>query len=292
MNKTPINRRTFIINALRLSILGLFALSFERRNNISVERFKLSYSNLPDSFNGFKIVHISDIHASYWVTEAYLLKVVEQINSLPKDLVVITGDILTGSVNSFWKKWIPSGDKDYIAMVADVLSRLKCENKIAVLGNHDQGDSFANEQRLVIELEKIGIRVLRNESLNITRKNEQIFIAGTDDYWNTCDLSRTLSKVPDKAFSILLSHNPDITGDMNTETKADLVLCGHTHGGQIRIPYLSRYYMPIKNPDRYIAGLVKEPFGYTYVNRGIGTLVFPFRLNAPPEITYLQLTCL
>jgi len=289
LKKSRITRRKFIINSLRLSLLGLLALGFDQRNNLRVERLKLAYLNLPGSFDKFQIIHISDIHASYWVTETYLLKMVEHINALPKDLVVITGDILTGAVNSFWKKWMPSGDKDYIAMVTDVLSRLKCENKFAVLGNHDQRNGIVNEQRLVKELEKTGIRVLRNDSVKLTKKNEYICIAGTDDYWHSCDLPRALSKVPDDIFSVLLSHNPDITGELDKNMKADLVLCGHTHGGQIRIPFLSQYFLPINNPNRYIAGLVKEPFGYTYVNRGIGTIVFPFRLNAAPEITYLQL---
>ena len=74
--------------------------------------------------------------------------------------------------------------------------------------------------------------------------------------------------------------------------KIDLALCGHTHGGQVNIPYLSHHFLPINNPSKYLAGLIKEPYGYTYVNRGIGTLVFPFRFCAPPEITYFKLNWL
>lgn len=77
--------------------------------------------------------------------------------------------------------------------------------------------------------------------------------------------------------------------DVKKEMRIDLTLCGHTHGGQLAIPYLSHHFLPIDNPRRYMAGLVKEPYGYTYVNRGIGTLVFPFRLGAPPEITDIRL---
>ncbi len=69
----------------------------------------------------------------------------------------------------------------------------------------------------------------------------------------------------------------------------ELVLCGHTHGGQVAVPYLSHHFIPIKNPARYLAGLVRESYSYTYVNRGIGTLVFPFRIGAPPEITSIRL---
>jgi predicted MPP superfamily phosphohydrolase len=80
-----------------------------------------------------------------------------------------------------------------------------------------------------------------------------------------------------------------VRADIKNGTKIDLTLCGHTHGGQVAIPFISHHFIPIKDPFRYQAGLVKEPYGYTYVNRGIGTLVFPFRIAAPPEITCLTL---
>jgi predicted MPP superfamily phosphohydrolase len=103
------------------------------------------------------------------------------------------------------------------------------------------------------------------------------------------------SKVPlagrfaSSEFKILLCHSPDVRESIKNETKIDLTLCGHTHGGQVAIPYLSHHFIPIKNPSRYISGLVEESYGYTYVNRGIGTLVFPFRIPAPPEISYFTL---
>jgi len=284
-----LNRRSFIKHGLRLSVFAFLCFGFERRNNLKTEHIQLRFDNLPPSFKRFRIVQISDLHASFWVGKRYLMNVVNKINQLEKDLLIITGDILTGSVNDFWKRWMLTSKDDYIAMVIDVLNCLNDGNKIAVLGNHDQWDGVKNEQRLVSELERIGFRVLRNCSTQISRGKESIYIAGTDDVWFSCDLTKALSNIPPEAFKILLSHSPDVITDIKKEMQIDLTLCGHTHGGQVNIPYLSHYFIPIDNSYRYLAGLVKEPYGYTYVNRGIGTLVFPFRLGASPEITCLNL---
>jgi len=174
-------------------------------------------------------------------------------------------------------------------MVVEVLGNLNGGDKVAVLGNHDQWDGKKTELRLVSELENVGIRVLRNSSIKLNRGLSDLYVAGTDDYWVSCDIEKALHGIPPDEFKILLCHNPDVRGDIKNETKLDLTLCGHTHGGQVAIPLISHHFIPIKDPIRYQAGLIKEPYGYTYVNRGIGTLVFPFRIAAPPEITHLTL---
>jgi predicted MPP superfamily phosphohydrolase len=287
--KRPLNRRSFVKHSLRFSVLAVLCLAFERRDNLKTEQIKLSFANLPSAFNNFSIVQLSDLHASFWVGRNYLTRMVEETNKLESDLLVITGDFITGAVNDFWKRWLPASNRDYLAMVINVLKHLKGGDKIAVLGNHDQWDGKATENRLVKELEGIGIRVLRNCSTHLRRGKDRLYFAGTDDVWFSYDLDAALREVPNNAFKILLTHSPDATSDIDKKMKIDLILCGHTHGGQVAIPYLSQYFLPIDNPARYMAGLVKESYGYTYVNRGIGTLVFPLRLNAPPEITRFTL---
>jgi len=284
-----LNRRTFIKYGLRFSILALFGLAYEKRNNIEIKHINLDFPNLPPDFNNFRIVQLSDLHASFWVGKKYLMQVVEKVNKLDKDLLVITGDTITGAVNDFWKRWLPTARRDYLAMVVDVLGNLNKCAKIAVLGNHDQWDGIETEKRLVRELEKRAFVVLRNNSMPILRGKKNIYIAGIDDVWFSYDLSKAMRNVPHNAFKILLSHSPDIMSDVREDMKIDLTITGHTHGGQVAIPYLSHHFIPIDNPSRYLMGLVKEPYGYTYVNRGIGTLVFPFRLGAPPEITCFNL---
>ena len=284
-----ISRRAFLKNGLRLSGLAFLGFGFERRNNLAIEQVNLGFANLPQSFHDFRIVQISDLHASFWVGRDYLMQVVKEINGLKKDLVVISGDIITGSVNSFWKKWLPEIKGDYLSMVVDVLGNLDAGEKMAVLGNHDQGAGKQTELRLVRELETAGIRVLRNRAKRLVRGPSHLYIAGTDDYWFNCDLDEALGDVPPTGFKILLCHSPDVRQLIKNNSKIDLMLCGHTHGGQVAIPFLSHHFVPIEDPRRYLAGLVKEPYGYTYVNRGIGTLVFPFRIGAPPEITCIRL---
>jgi hypothetical protein len=284
-----ISRRSFIKNSFRLSVIASLGIGYESRNNLKTEHVRLGFTNLPSSFHGFRIVQISDLHASFWVGRDYLMQVVKEINQLEKDLVIISGDIITGSVNNFWKRWIPRIKRDYISMVVEVLGNLNGGDKVAVLGNHDQWDGKKTELRLVSELENVGIRVLRNSSIKLSRGLSDLYVAGTDDYWVSCDIEKALHSIPPDEFKILLCHNPDVREDINNETKIDLTLCGHTHGGQVAIPFISHHFIPIKNPIRYRAGLIKEHYGYTYVNRGIGTLVFPFRIAAPPEITHLTL---
>ena len=273
-----------------MSLLALLGFGFEARNNTKTEKIELQFPNLPQAFRNYRIIQISDLHASFWVTEGYLHRVVDQINRLDGDLVVITGDIITGAVNDFWKRWLPTGKRDYLEMAIRVLSDLQDKPKMAVLGNHDQWDGAVTEKRLVKGLEAIDIQVLRNRSQAIVRGKDRIYIAGTDDIWFSYNLDRALEQVPKQAFKVLLSHSPDVVDDLDTARRIDLTLCGHTHGGQVAVPYLSHHFIPIKHPSRYLSGLVTEQHGYTYVNRGIGTLVFPFRFNAPPEITCLTLT--
>ena len=284
-----ISRRSFIKNSFRLSVIASLGIGYESRNNLKTEHVRLGFTNLPSSFHGFRIIQISDLHASFWVGRDYLMEVVKEINQLEKDLVVISGDIITGSVNNFWKRWIPRIKRDYISMVVEVLGNLNGGDKVAVLGNHDQWDGRKTELRLVSELENVGIRVLRNSSIKLSRGLSDLYVAGTDDYWVSCDIEKALHSIPPDEFKILLCHNPDVREDINNETKIDLTLCGHTHGGQVAIPLISHHFIPIKDPVRYQAGLIKEPYGYTYVNRGIGTIVFPLRIAAPPEITYFTL---
>ena len=254
LSTQKISRRSFIKNSLRFSVLAFLGFGFERRNNLRTEHVNLGFPNLPSSFDGFRIVQISDLHASFWVGREYLMEVVREINKLKKDLVVISGDIITGSVNDFWKRWIPSTKNDYISMVVDVLGKLDDGEKIAVLGNHDQWEGKKTELRLVSGLESVGIQVLRNSSKKMTRGHSGLYIAGTDDYWVSCEIEKAFHKVPQNEFKILLCHSPDVREDVNNNTKVDLTLCGHTHGGQVAIPYLSHHFIPIKNrcgmPDR------------------------------------------
>ena len=186
------------------------------------------------------------------------MRVVDGINHLEKDLVVVTGDIITGAVNDFWKRWLPISSHDYTAMVALVLGNLKAGHKLAVLGNHDQWDGLETEKRLVTELENVGIQFLRNTALQLARGSDVLHIAGIDDVWFSHDLNGALKDIPREEFKILLSHSPDIMSDVNKRIRIDLTICGHTHGGQLAIPYLTHHFLPIDNPARTLYGRTRS----------------------------------
>ena len=112
--KRPFSRRDFIKHSLRLSVFAALGFMYTRRDNLVVESVNLAFHNLPPAFNNFKIALISDLHASFWVGEDYLSHVVDKVNQLEKDLVVITGDIITGAVNDFWKKCIERLNGDIV----------------------------------------------------------------------------------------------------------------------------------------------------------------------------------
>lgn len=284
-----VTRRSFLKHGFRLSVLAFLGFGFAGRNNLTTEYITLRFSNLPEAFNGFRIIQISDLHAGFWVGKKYLARVIDHVNALSKDVVVITGDIITGSVNSFWKRWFPTAGGKYIPMVIESLGDLGNGLKLAVLGNHDQSDGKKTENRLVSEMENIGIDVLRNRSKTLVRGKDRITFVGTDDLWFTYNINLAMKDVPTENFTIVLCHSPDVREDIGPRLRIELTLCGHTHGGQIAVPYLSHHFIPIKKSARYMAGLVKESYGFTYVNRGIGTLIFPFRIGAPPEITSIRL---
>lgn len=279
-------RRRFLAWGFRLALLAGAGYGFWERRAVDVERIAIPVEGLPPAFRGFRIAQISDLHASFWVGRDFLDWVVDQVNGLRPDMAVVTGDFITGAVNPLWGK---TGETDYGLQVAESLAGLQAPARFGVLGNHDQGEGEGKTRRLVHRLEAAGIRMLRNESTTLGRGSEQIHLAGTDDFWHSGDMGAALRGIPPSAPTLLLAHNPDAVADIPPNRRGVLTLSGHTHGGQVVVPFLTRRILPIRSAHRYMAGLVREKHGHTYVNRGIGTLVFPFRFGAPPEITEITL---
>lgn len=243
-------------------------------NNIKIERQIINIKNLPQSFNGIKIVQLSDFH-SFWFgpREKRVLKILEDIKP---DFIFITGDFVLEitdlkKVKEFWRE----------------LGK-KFKNRIfAVLGNHDHWhkdfkilESFLKESQIVI---------LNNENIKIERGSEYIFLIGVDDPFTERDnLSGALKRIEAEKIKILLVHSPDII-DQAVGQDIDLVLAGHTHGGQVNIPFFSRFWIPSKYGSKYASGLFEIKSTYLYVNRGIGTAIIPVRFNSLPEITLIEL---
>ncbi len=136
---------------------------------------------------------------------------------------------------------------------------------------------------------RAAIRVLRNQHVTLAKDKESIQLLGIDDYWHTWDLRKTLHRVPKQSVKIFLSHNPDINWKIKPSHKIDLVLSGHTHGGQVAFPFVGAPFSPTQN-HRYLRGLVSDGDRQTYITRGVGHLVAPIRFNCTPEVTLITLT--
>jgi uncharacterized protein len=219
-----------------------------------------------------KIVHLSDLHVSQWTTGEVLTKIVDRVNSENADYAVFTGDFVTHY-------------REYIPICTKVLSRLSPATKlIGVLGNHDY---WIDAEYLVSGLSEAGIRIMRNE--NFIDDETGIFWAGLDDpYTFHDDIEISLKGKPEGKFSVMLSHDPDIMEKIK-DKNIDLVLSGHTHGGQIRFPLVGALYLPSDHDGRFDMGWFRENNTRLFVNRGLGVVFPPYRTFCRREIAVLRL---
>lgn len=263
------------------------------RFNFRITNEKLAFPNLPEEFDGFKIIQISDIHiGSFLGHEDQVKKAIELINDQKADVILFTGDL----VNNFSEElngWIP------------VFSELKAKYGLfSILGNHDYGDYFdwknkaekdQNLDNLKSAHQEIGFRLLLNESESVKIGNSEIAIIGVENWGlppfpQYGNLPTASSKAKDKPFKILLSHDPSHwDAEVLQKTDIDLTLSGHTHGMQFGIEVGNIKWSPVKYKYPRWAGLYQEGRQYLYVNRGFGNIGFPGRVGMPPEITVIEL---
>ncbi|MFN4258598.1 MAG: phosphodiesterase YaeI [Gemmataceae bacterium] len=244
---------------------------------------QLPIADLPTSFHGFRIAQLSDFHCSRQVTPAYLRQAVELTQAQNPDLIVLTGD------------FIHRGYK-YIEPMADVLGNLTAPQGVyAVLGNHDFSVRNALGFRRYRHLHRAvadaliarGIRVLRNESVELVRAAARLYLTGVEDLWSrVCDPHSALNGLAPDVPRIVLAHNPRTIELLNGQ-RCDLMLSGHTHGGQIHLPGIGRPTLG-KHGRRFAAGLYQHHNSYLYVNKGVG-FGFRFRFGVRPEVAVVVL---
>jgi uncharacterized protein len=252
------------------------------RHELEILELTIKLPKLPDAFAGMKIVQISDFHFREFTEAAFLRAIVRRVNDLSPELVVLTGDFVSNK---------PLGTQVGIKMgynCAELLSHIECPQRYAILGNHD---ALVSSPAVIDALRAHGIPVLANGFAPIERDGQRIWLAGIKDALiekPDLDLALPSGRNPDLEPVILLSHEPDFA-DFAFGRNIDLVLSGHTHGGQILLPFLP----PLLLPDlgtKYVHGLFKLRDGMQlYVNRGIGAVNLPFRFRCPPEITLITL---
>jgi uncharacterized protein len=264
----------YSVHALIRAALKLTGLYWRGRRNaerLRVRQNEVRSSRLPSSFDGFAVLHLSDLHVE--MNEGAMRHLVELAGSLRYDLCVLTGDYRAATFGPF---------EATLEGLARIRTRLNGP-VYGVLGNHDT-------IKMIPALEAMGIRMLLNECVSITRGSERIHLAGIDDahYFRVDNIEKAAAEIPDGEFSILLSHTPEIYRQA-AHAGFDLLLSGHTHGGQICLPGSIPITLDSLLPRRLGAGAwhYGEMAGYTSV--GAGSCIVPVRLNCPPEITLHRL---
>ncbi|MFB6341001.1 metallophosphoesterase [Saccharicrinis sp. FJH62] len=257
-------------------IAGILILSYAYIETYWIKTKKLTiYSeNLPASFNGKKLVFISDVHLGPYISEKRVQKVVKRINALQPDIILLSGDYIDMKAK-------------YIAPVFDALQILKAPmGKYGVLGNHE---FIEDPQQVIRKFRESKINLCHNNSFWITEGRDSIKIGGVGDLWESDQkIENTINDVRDSDFCILLSHNPDYMEELKTN-KIDLMLSGHTHGGQVTLFGLWAPLLPSDYGQKYRYGLRQVKHTQLYVTSGVGVVGVPFRFFCRPEIVEITL---
>ncbi len=280
--KARMTRRRFLIaSACAGGGLTIYGGEIER-HWIEITRRDVVIPGLPQAFDGFRVAQLSDIHMDEYTEPFFLREAVAHINRLNPDAVFLTGDFVT---SGFMPRKFAIGEA---WQCAKLLNELECPHRYAVLGNHDVLIGSAD---VISALGANGIAVLMNAHLPIERAGARFWLAGLDDpVEGTPDpklaIPESIRNVPHEPI-VLLCHAPDYADQLLAlpEGKAvSLMLAGHSHGGQIRLPFIGPMILPDLG-HKYVEGWFRIGSLQLYVNRGLGTVGVPFRLDCPPEIT-------
>lgn len=271
------NRKS--VKILFIFVIAVIAVIYLYWGNtkIGVTNITVTSENIPDEFNGFKIVHISDLHnAEFGDGQKDLIGKIEAQDA---DIIVITGDMIDSR-------------RTDVDKAVELITGLG--NKIPVYyvtGNHESRVREYNE--LESKLIENGVTVLKNESVKIEKDGSFINIIGVDDPsfgMSANDIFHTVSELKTDGYDVLLSHRPELF-ETYCESGAELVLCGHAHGGQVRIPFAGGLVAPNQGlfPE-YTAGSYKSGSTEMIVSRGLGNSIIPLRVNNPPELVVITLS--
>src|SRR5215213_8651002 len=267
--------------AIILFLGGLvFWAFFVEPNRLVVRHQTIQIESWPQELNGLRIAVIADIHAGApFIDEKKLRLIVQRTNELQPELIVIIGDYMTG--NGWVRRTMEP--EVFAAMLKDLRAPL---GVYSVLGNHDW---WYGGRKVRAGLEKNGIRVLEDEVVQVNTRNTSLWLAGLADLWTRPqNIEETINKIPAGAAVIALTHNPDIFP--RVPQRVTLLLAGHTHGGQVRLPLIGSMVHSSKLGERYQLGHVFENNHHLFVTTGIGTSILPMRFGVPPEIVLLTLS--
>ena len=258
--------------SLILKTLNLYRRGHRSAKNVVVREIAISFTNLPQSFDSYRILHLTDLHLDS--IEGLEDIICERIEDLQYDLCVMTGD---------YREGIDGGFKKILNPMKKIVAAIKAKDGIlATLGNHDT-------YLMVEHLEGMGIKILANETLIIYRKNSRIAVTGLDDphYYYTDQAVSSLEEEI-KSFKIVLAHSPELY-DIAADNDYNLYLCGHTHGGQICLPDGIPIFTHLYSGRKFYRDLWSYANMKGYTSQGCGTAAIPIRFNTQSEIALITL---
>ena len=256
-----------LIVEIALRLTGLYGRARRNADRVSIRHNTLVSAHLPAGFDGFTILHLSDLHAD--ISVGAMRHLLDLVEGLKYDICVLTGDYRGRTFGPFDRSL------DYVAALCARLT----PPLYGILGNHDS-------IRMAPAMEAMGIRMLFNECESITRGGEAIHLAGVDDahFYRADDVDKAAASIPREAFSILLAHTPE-SYQQAARAGFDVMLSGHTHGGQLCLPGGFPIKLEARLPRSMGAGAWRHGDMAGYTSVGAGTSLLPVRLNCPPEIT-------
>lgn len=271
-----VSRRKFLKFGV-LGGIGVLIASYSffiERYLFQVNTYQIPVPHLPASFTGLTIAQLTDLHCGFLMPLTIVEQIIWKINSLRPDIIVCTGDYIhkrhrTIQIDSVWP----------------YLMKLHARYGVySVLGNHDY---WGDTERSLSWLEQSGQSV-RHKAVPILIGQERLWIGGAGDYWrDELGIDLAFQHVPGHECKILLAHNPD-SADTPYKTRVDLMISGHTHGGQINIPFIGPPILPVQNKS-YSSGFIRTGRTNLYISRGLGWAIIPLRFNCFPEISILRL---
>lgn len=253
----------------------LYAREIETRW-LEVRPVEITLPRLAPEFDAYRVVQIGDIHLEDWTKPRRLNRMVDLVNAQKPDLIAITGDFLSYSA-----------DPGVPRRLVEALKRLRArDGVVSVMGNHD----YLTDVELVRRcLKESGTQELRNEVRTLRRNGVALHIAGVDDVMEgKSRLDLLLQKLPEEGAAVLLAHEPDFADVSAATGRFDLQISGHSHGGQVRMPFWGPVLLP-PHSQRYSAGLYEVGNMLQYTNRGLGFVDARLRFLCRPEITVLTL---
>jgi len=278
MSKFAVSRRQFLRGALSVPLVGLSAASayatLIEPYNYLISETDVYIKGLPDRFQNYRITQLTDVHHSRILGIDEVRRVVRLAQQTKPDLFVLTGDYSTSY-------------RRYIEPCGEALGALSAPDGVwAVLGNHDH---YTDAELTTQALERQHIAVLNNKNTSLRRGPDMMQLAGIDDWtWNATDWIKAFVGINNKTPTILLSHQPSVLEFEQTKD-VSLILSGHTHGGQIKIPWLGTPAKFATKDLRFAQGLFRHNDVQLYVSSGTGVIGLPIRFGVRPEIAVLRL---